>query len=232
MLNQETRNILKQVTKIGNSAILRYPVSTITNIDKSVIAFVDMSKLESEFEELGLAYFSDFLALIDFYTNPEVSYDNGTVTIEADDGIQHYQTSEVNRLKSVDVPAELLEKMESVEPVCNLEISSSDIERAKKIGSLSKSDSFVIEVDDNKSNIVVCKIDDNGNITNDSSTEVSSNYNEPTKIEMKISNIDKLPSYDYNVAVIKNPKTQNYVTIWEAVDAPIKIVITVQQSLI
>jgi len=231
MLNTETRALLKQVTKIGNSAVIRYPISTITNPHKSVIAFIDMSKLETKFDEFGLFYFSEFLSLVDFYKNPEVSYDNGTITINADDGVQHYQTTETNRLKSIDVPPMLLEKMESVDPVGKLGISAEDIERAKKIGSLAKSDSFVIDVTKTSSSVIICKIDDNGNISNDSGISVEGEASEDTKIELKLADIDKLPSYDYSVSLIKNPKSGNFVTIWEANSAPIKVIISVTQSL-
>ncbi len=231
MLNQETRDILKQVTKIGNSAVLRYPISTITNADKSIIAFIDTSTTDEEFEDIGLFYFNEFLSLVDFYENPTVSYSNGTITIDADDGVQHYQTTEISRLKSVDAPPQLLEKMESIEAVAKMSISAEDIERAKKIGSLAKSDSFVIQGDGEEINLIVCKIDDNGNISNDSGMIVEGESSEAIKIELKLSNIDKLPSHDYTVSVILNPKSKNYVTIWEANDAPIKIVISVTQAL-
>jgi len=231
MLEKEMRNILKQVTKIGNSAILRYPISSITNTDKSMIAFIDMEKLEGEFEELGLFHFSEFLSLVDFYENPEVSFKDGTITITADDGLQHYQTTPIQRLKSVDVPDKLLKAMESIEPLATVSVKSEDIDRAKKIGSLAKADSFVINANEDSASVIVCKIDDNGKISNDSEISLEGEASTPVKIELKLSNIDKLPSYDYSVKAIMNPKSKNFVTIWEADSAPIKIVVTVTQTI-
>ena len=233
MLNKETRDILKQVTKIGNSAILRYPISAISNSDKGIIAFIDMTNLEDQFQEIGLMYLSEFLSLVDFYEKPEVSYTSAsnTITINAEDGMQHYQTADLDMMTSANIPAELLAKMEAAGAVCTFGISNADIDRAKKISSLAKSDSLVLEFDGSAAKMVTCRVDDNRNILNDSATAIEGEGTENVRIELNMANIDKLPAYDYTVKAIKNPKTSSFVTIWEANSAPIKAAVSVTQDL-
>lgn len=230
MLNQETRNLLKQVTKIGNSGILRYPLSAVTNTDKTIIAFLDMSQYEQEFPEFGLMYLNEFLSLVEFYQNPDVTMNGSTITIKGDDGVQNYQTTDVDMLNTVNVPPQLLEKMEGTPASCKLEITAADLDRAKKISSLAKSDSLVMGCGDSPE-IVVCRVDDARNIVNDSSISVMGEGSCDVRIELNMANVDKLPPYDYTVSLIQNDKTKNFVTIWEAKSAPLKVAITVKQTL-
>ena len=59
----------------------------------------------------------------------------------------------------------------------------------------------------------------------------ASEVNSKVKIVYDLQNILKLPSIDFKVRIIQNKETGNYISIWEADEQPIKIIVAVQKAI-
>jgi len=229
LLNEETRKGLKSLTTVGNAAILRYPWTSVLQKNKSVIAFINMEDYgEDQFEEFGLENMSEFLTLVDFYKDPEISQEGSVISIESGKYHQRYQTSDLDTMKSYDIPVTALDKISGTPEVIAFEISSEELGRMKKIASLTKATTMLISGKvDGDSTITVCKLDRNKNMSDESVTEFPMSVNEDINVEIDMQNVSKLPDKNYSVSIKKSPSTGNGVSMWEVDDEPIKIIVGV-----
>ena len=228
MLNEQTRKGLKSLTTVGNAAIVRYPWTSVLQKNKSLIAFINMEEYgEEQFEEFGLESMSEFLSLVDFYKDPEIEIENGIISIESGKFHQKYSTSDLDTMKSFDVKVTTLEKVSSTPEVISFELTSDELQRLKKIASLSKSTSMLVSGSEDGSTITVCKLDRNNNMSDESVTEYPMSVTKEIKVEFDIQNIAKLPDKNYSVSIKQSESTGNGISIWEVSDEPIHIVMSV-----
>ena len=228
MLNEQTRKGLKSLTTIGNTAIVRYPWTSILQKNKSLIAFINMEEYgETEFEEFGLESMSEFLSLVEFYKDPEITIENGIISIESGNFHQRYSTSDLDTMKSFDINVSTLEKIEATPEIISFEIKAEDLQRFKKIASLTKATSFVVSGKDGESNIAICKLDKNNNMSDESITDYPMSVSKEMTVVFDMQNIAKLPDKNYSVSIKQSSKTGNGISVWEVDDEPIKIVVSV-----
>lgn len=230
MLNENTRAVLKSLTSVSNSAIFRHPITTVAQKDKSLIAFLNIADLgEEEFEEFGISFMSDFLNLVEFYKDATIEINDGVIDMKTETSHQRYRSTELDIMKSFDFPSALLDNINKAEATITFDISNDDLTRFKKISSLVKSDYFIVS----DSDITVCKLDAKDNMLDESTTEILTSTNEDVeeRIVFAMTSIDKLPSQNYTVKIVKNPKTGNYISVWSSQDQPINIVVSVEKAI-
>jgi hypothetical protein len=230
MLNEQTRKGLKTVSSLGNAAIIRYPYATVLQKNKTLIAFVDLREYgEEEFEEFGLdETLSEFLNLVDFYDDPEIENDGTLITIKSGNRTQHYNTSDVSAtMKSYDIKSEALDKIDATPEVLSFFIPKEEIQRIKKISSLTRADSLIVK----DGQLITGKLDRNGNISNDSVTNFPVTASKDVSAVFDMGNIGKLPDKDYRVSIKQSEKTGNGISLWEMEDEPIKIIVSVQDMM-
>lgn len=229
MLNENTRQGLKSLTTVGNAAIVRYPWTSVLQKNKSLIAFINMEEYgESEFEEFGLESMSEFLSLVDFYKDPQIEIENTIISIESGKFHQKYSTSDLDTMKSYNVPVTALEKVEATPEVISFEITVEELARFKKIASLTKATSLIISGStDGESSITVCKLDRQNNMSDESITEYPMSVATDINVEFDIQNIAKLPDKNYSVSIKKSAASGNGISIWEVTTDPIKIIVSV-----
>lgn len=230
MLNENTRKGLKTLTTVGNAAIVRYPWTSVLQKNKSIIAFINLEEYgEEPFEEFGLEEaLSEFLSLVDFYQDPEISADGNLITIESGKQVQHYETSDLDSMKSFDIPVTALENVSKTPEIINFEITASELSRLKKISSITKATSLIVGgKEDGESTLTVCRLDRNNNISNDSVTEYPMSSTEDINVVFDMMNIAKLPEKSYQVSIKRSATTGNGVSIWTVEDEPIKIIVSV-----
>jgi len=225
LLNETTRKGLKSLTNIGNTAIIRYPWTTVVQADRNLIAFVGLEEYgETPFSEFGLESLSEFLALVEFYRDPEITVDDTTLTLTSGNRVQRYTASDVDDMKAFDIPTTMMTNVGNTPDAITFEISASELQNEKKNASLTRASSFIVNGKD--STITVCKLDRNKNISDDSVTQYAMASKEDTSIVFDMNNISKLPDKDYTVYIKKSESTGNYISLWEVSDEPIKIIVS------
>jgi hypothetical protein len=181
---------------------------------------------EEPFEEFGLESMSEFLSLVDFYKDPEIEIENGVISIESGKFYQKYSTSDLDTMKSYDVKVTTLEKVGATPEVIEFEITSDEIQRFKKIASLTKATSMLVSGSEN-STITICKLDRNNNMSDESITEYPMSVSKDINVVFDIQNIAKLPDKNYSVSIKQSETSGNGISVWEVSDEPIKIVMSV-----
>ena len=230
MLNEQTRKGLKSLTTVGNAAIVRFPWTSILQKNKSIIAFINLEEYgEEPFEEFGFEEtLSEFLTLVDFYQDPEITSEGNIITIESGNNTQRYETSDLDSMKSFDIPVTTLEKVNSTPEIINFEITSAELIRLKKVSALTKSTSLLVQASvDGDCSLVTCKLDRNNNSSNESVTAFPMSAQEDINVKFDIANISKLPDRDYQVSIKKSATSGNGVSVWTVTDEPIQIVVSV-----
>ena len=228
MLNENTRRGLKSLTTVGNAAIVRYPWTSVLQKNKSLIAFINMEEYgEEPFEEFGLESMSEFLSLVDFYSDPTIDIDSGIISVESGKFHQKYSTSDLDTMKSFDVNVSMLEKVSATPEVISFEVTTEELQRFKKIASLTKATSFVISGSDGEGTITVCKLDRNNNMADESITEYPMAIAKDISVVFDIQNVAKLPDKNYTISIKQSATSGNGISVWEVDDEPIKIVMSV-----
>lgn len=229
MLSEETRKALKSLTTVGNAAIVRYPWTSVLQKNKSVIAFMNLEDYgESEFEEFGLETMSEFLSLVDFYQDPNIEIEDGIISIESGKFHQKYATSDLDTMKSYDIKVTTLKKVRATPEIIHFRINKEEIQRFKKIASLTKANSLIIRSNPSGNEIVVCKLDRNNNLSDESVTEFPMTVSkDDVNIVVGIQNILKIPDKNYTVSVKQSEASGKCISEWDIEDEPISIIISI-----
>ena len=232
MLGKKTRKAFKDLNAVGNSAIVRYPLTSIIQLDRALISFINLEELgEEPFDEFGIYYLSEFLSLIDLFEDGVITKEDNIIKLKNDNSSQKYKTSDLDTMEIFDMPAVVLEKISASPSLVTFDIKSEEIERIKKVVALLKLKSFIVDASD-KLNIVACNLSENGVYMNESiNTIEGAVISEPTRVVFDTLNISKLPSVDFKVSVTRNENTGNYISLWKATDEPISIIVAVQKTL-
>ena len=233
MLNKETRKAIKSLLTIGDSAIIRYPYTSVMQLDKTLISFIDLEALgETEFEEFGVYFLSEFLSLVDLYEDGEITREGRLIELKNSTSTQKYQTTELDVMKIFDMPSVILDKMLQSDVEVSFNLGSEQLDRIKKVASLLKLKSLIIDSHDEDLKLIACNLSENNTYMQESTNIVpATEVNSKVKIVYDLQNILKLPSIDFKVRIIQNKETGNYISIWEADEQPIKIIVAVQKAI-
>ncbi len=233
MLNKETRKALKDLSTIGDSAIIRWPFTSIIQLDRALISFIDLEKLgEKEFDEFGIYFLSEFLSLIDLYEDGEIKRTGNIVELSNNNSTQKYQTTDLDIMNIFDMPSAVLGKLLASDIEVSFDLSSEQLDRIKKVASLLKLKTFIIDAKADNVNLVACNLSENDAYMQESISEVpGGTINVDTKVVFDIQNILKIPSANFKIRVIKNEKTGNYISLWESEDAPVTIIVAIKKAL-
>ena len=216
MLKKETREILKLLLPISESAILKYPITNINSFQKDIIAFIDLKSLgESQFEEFGIYKLAEFLQLLDLFPDSEITLNNGVIIIQNDKITQRYLTTHIDNLKdNFDIPDTILKKISEAPKVAEIDIEKKDLENIKKISSLLKLMDLNIE-SKNKELSFIINNKSNPEMNSQKIKVNSAKIYEDFKIILDIEAIQKIPTTSYKITIARNKKTGSYITLWE-----------------
>ena len=210
MFNENTQAVLNQLKNITPSGIFNYPITGLRDASKTIIAFIDLTKLgEDEFEEFGILQLREFCDLLGIAgKNSKASMENGSITIISDDLKCRYVTTDVDILESsFRVKTTMLTNVENANTAFSFNLTSQELDRIKKVSGLLNLENFTIASDNEK--VIVT-------VNNDSLKAISSSNEfqmelgsidliEACTILLPINNVKKLPSGDYTVKVAKTP---------------------------
>lgn len=220
MLNQNTRAVLGQLSAINQSMIITYPVSTII-MGKSIQAFVDLEQLgETEFDEIGLFNIGEFNSVINVIDEPEITNDNGTLTISNSSTSIKYGSTSIDIIEDeCRGDASLLERVKTNEVVASFALPLKELDRLKKMSVTLK----------DLSDLVITTSTSNVDLMVTSKERSSNNYkvvldaNEGTKAGISMilimDIINKLPASDYEVTVYRSKKG-GLVALFSSVNVP------------
>jgi len=217
MKNKKTREILKAFL-INPQVKFTYPITTIMNIEKSVIAFIDMEALgEDEFKEYGIAKTDTLLALIDAIPNSEVEIGETDIVIKNEKTTQKFRKSPADLF--LEAKTGVLKTIEeSFDKTIELELDEKTLADTLKIAKLLGLDTLVL-----KDNKIITGRAVGDDLEDENVTEIEGSFN--GEIKLNVNDIAKLPLMTYNIRVFTNG--EHTVSFWESDKvAGVKVVIS------
>jgi len=232
MLNNETQKILNELTSISTTAIISYPKTGIQDIDRSILAFIDLSALgETEFEEFGLMNVNEFLSLISLIENPEITIENRIATIKGDGVESKYYTTDIDIIKEAygTNPA-IIDNINKAFEAANFELTKEMLDKIKKTSGFLRVNDLVISKGNSDDEIILNITDDSKSDSNSFKNSVIGTINdEELRLVIDMNNIKKIPSGDYVIKIAKNEKTGSYITKWSSLNnSCLEIVVSVK----
>lgn len=220
MLNKNTREILGALGTINQSQIISHPV-TVVKMGKSIQAFLDLSKPASKekgdnlkgcgedtFDEFGVYAISQLNSVIGVIDNPEITNDNGTLTITNGENSIKYGTTSLDILESESRgKPEIINNIKNPErntKVMEFELDIKNLDKIKKMSSLLKnlSDLNISAVENKITMTVTAKEKSSNNFV----LNVQGTIIEDTTITLLMDSVNKLPNSSYNVELYKSSK--------------------------
>ena len=220
MLNRNTREILGALGTINQSQIISYPV-TVVKMGKSIQAFLDLSKPaskekgdglqgcgEDQFDEFGVYAISELNSVINVIDNPEITNNNGTLTITNGENSIQYGTTSLDILESESRgKPEIINNVKNPErntKVMEFELDVKNLDKIKKMSGLLKNLSDLnIKAENNKITLTVTAQEKS---SNNFVLNVNGTINEETDVTLLMDSVNKLPNASYNVELYKSSK--------------------------
>lgn len=220
MLNKNTREILGALGTINQSQIISHPV-TVVKMGKSIQAFLDLSKPASKekgdnlkgcgedtFDEFGVYAISELNSVIGVIDNPEITNDNGTLTITNGENSIKYGTTSLDILESESRgKPEIINNIKNPErntKVMEFELDIKNLDKIKKMSGLLKnlSDLNISAVENKITMTVTAKEKSSNNFV----LNVQGTIIEDTAVTLLMDSVNKLPNSSYNVELYKSSK--------------------------
>jgi hypothetical protein len=216
MLNKNTRMVLSQLSAINVSQIITYPVTTII-LGRNIQAFVDMRELgEEEFDEIGIFNINELLSVIGIIDDPEITNENGVLTIKGSKSSIKYGTTTVDIIESeCRGNPELIQKIKNNENIISFDLDAKELEKIKKMsGVLKDLTDMVVESQDGK---ILVSLQGKERSSNSYNIEFEGSSTENNKMVMVMDLINKLPNSSFKVNVYKSKKG-SLVAIFDSTD--------------
>jgi hypothetical protein len=222
MLNKDTQKILRDLSTISTTAIVSHPITGIQDIDRSIVAFINVEDMgEAEFEDFGLMSISEFLNVIDLVDDADIEIENRIATIKNSSTTTKYYTTDISIIEEAygTKPA-ILDNIDKAIEAATFEISAEQLSKLGKTSNALKVNDLVIRP--NKDGGLELDITDS--LKSDSNTMKTIIDGECQDSDMEIvidmNNIRKIPGGSYSIRVAKNPKSGSYITKWTSLDLP------------
>jgi len=208
MLNENSIQILQSIVNITNSAILSYPVTTIQNQNRNVIANIDFSKIDDEFEEYGIFDLSSFLGALSVLEAPVITLQNKVIEAKDSDSQIKFVTSSPSSLEDFTTNPAKITTTCSAKSVVEVQIDTDLINRIRKGASVFKTlkDLFIIKEGDK----IILKTGNKESFARQDNSytinlEPSLCHGDDFNIAIPIDNFLSLPAMDFNLAIKQGP---------------------------
>lgn len=221
MLNKQTQKILSDLSTISTTAIISHPITGIQDIDRSIVAFINLEELgEDSFEDFGLMNISEFLNVISLVDNADITMTNKIATIKNASNTTKYYTTDISIIEEAyGTKVAILDNINNAIEAATFDITSEMLDKLKKTMSILKLSDLVIKPEDGGLSLNITDT-----LTSDSNTSktiiMGDCHDEDMNIVIDMNNIKKIPSGSYSVRVAKNPKSGSYITKWTSIDLP------------
>jgi len=141
MFNKNVITVLKEINKVTDTVILKYPVTVAVSSSMDVLVQCDISKLDSDvFEDVPLKdSLSEFISLFGLFSDDKsVSIEGNVVNISDDSTESKYITANSALMDFWDKDATPFEKTEAVASVATFKLTVDDIKNIKSASGVFK----------------------------------------------------------------------------------------------
>lgn len=231
MLCERTCALLSSLSGISDTCVLRYP-STIINDDcKSIIARLDLSELESEFEPIGLnGKISNLTSIISMFTEPEISRTDNILCIkDADKKIEtQFVTDAVSLLANTEFKPEVFDRIVNSLTVAEFTLAKEDISRLKKAhGVYNDLDDVILESTEDGVKLSLGALAKYSRSENKFSITKEAECQKEFNCAVSFDLLQRIPQVDYSVQIKFSERTNTYALVLTNTDLKVQIILSV-----
>lgn len=209
LLNSKTISLIASLQLINESIILSSKLTGIKDNANSIIAFIDMEKLENkpfekDFGILKVKELMDLIKIVGDDSNIEID-EQGILHIFKDGIHCKYLTTSVDVLEDTcGAKPTILDVVNKAELVTSFELNVTTSDKMKKAATLLGFDDMILNIDKDN-NILTLSTCEQGTNGNEFSLNLTPDFvNMSTNIFISIKNLKRIPTADYNVCVYKH----------------------------
>jgi hypothetical protein len=219
MLNKNSIEVLKSINSITNSAIISYPVTTITNAKRDIYGNIDFSKIdENSWKEFGIMDLPSFLNSIGILDNPTIEQKDIFIKAYDENSTIEFVSSYPSTLEDFTADPNIIDSTSNAPSVVEVSIESNLFTKIKKGSSVFKNlrDLFIVKENDK----IYFKTGNKETFT--SATNSYTHYLEPSLCKGKdfeliipIENFLNLPLMDFTMKIKYNEEKDAYRLLFE-----------------
>jgi len=228
MLTKKTQNLLKSVSCISQSVILSYPITTVSETDKSVIAFLDLSESEpTEFDRIGIYFVNELLTLMSYFDGENTVSDGKNLLIKGDDGECVYETTDLKIMEDKFwVEPEKLEKIKEANSVFEFEINKEFLQKINKVSTLLQHQNAVIDFRTDETEIILTNFTALDKYMSPSKFKLGGQKTQDGVAVLSMDTLNSIPPSNYLAKIIVSPKG-NFSLLLEDQLNPIHLLVSI-----
>jgi len=133
MLNKDSISLLKSITNITNSALITYPITTITSERKDILGNIDFSKVEGTgWDEFGIYDLNSFLGALAILDNPDIKQSETSLIAKDSDSSISFVVSHPSSLEEFTTDPENITTTCETPSVVSIDIDTTMITKIRK----------------------------------------------------------------------------------------------------
>jgi len=219
MLNKNTLDVLNAITNVTNSAIISYPVTTITNSRRDTLCNIDFSKIDDEsWKEFGIMDLNSFLNAINILDEPSITQDDIYIKASDENSKIEFVTSYPSTLDDFTIDPDIITSTANATSVVEVPINIEVIQKIKKGAQVFKNlnDLFIIK----EGSKIFLKTGNKESYTRTQNSysitlDCTLNTGKDFELVIPIENFLNLPNMDFTMKVKHKETTDEYRLIIE-----------------
>jgi hypothetical protein len=214
LLNKNTNIVISQLKDISESIIFSYPITGVSDSNKTILAFIDLQKMNVEdFQEFGIIKFKELLDLLAIAGDEaDATLKDGILYIQSENISCKYFTTNIPSIEHCRGSLKTLAATEKALSSLSFVFSAGDLDKIKKASALFKFEDLIVYSEDDKIILKVAKQDQMSSNDFKISIPGGSIINNICAM-LSVENLKKIPVGSYNVKVLQNPNNPNSVII-------------------
>lgn len=213
MFNKNVIEVLKSVSPITDTMVLKYPNTYTRSSDRIFLVKLPISQLDSDqFNDIGFNHsLNDFLNLLNLFGDESnIAQEGDIIYIKSNDIDASFITDDISLIEQFNVDETQIDRTKQCETVASFTLTTSDINALKKASSVLKnSNDLVFDSKDGKIILHVTNINFINNKSNTYSLTKTAVTNKEFKVTMLMADFARLPVADYDVEIKINPNAKN-----------------------
>lgn len=231
MLCERTCALLSSLSGISDTCVLRYPTTIINDDCKSIIARLDLSEIESEFEPIGLnGKISNLTSIISMFSDPEISRTDNILSIrDAEKKIEtQFVTDAVSLLANTEFKPEVFDRIVNSLTVAEFTLGKDDLARLKKAhGVYSDLDDVILESTEDGVKLSLGALAKYSRSENKFSLTKAAECQKEFNCAVSFDLLQRIPQADYEVQVKFSERTNTYALVLTNADLKVQIILSV-----
>lgn len=229
MLNSSVQKVLKELNKITNSAIIKYPKTVLISDSQDIMLDVDISKLDSEqFPNIHLMNnLGEFIKFLELFDNPEIDLDEKQIVLKQGTMKSSFIFDNPLLMNHLDKDSKQFDRTMEVPSVAEFSISVDDFKNIGKASGVFKDLTEIIFESKDSDVEVVLGATNRFNAKSDTFSILKpSTSNKDFEVKIPVENFKILPVSNYTVHVKYNSEKDSYRLIMVNEDIDLRILLS------